>query len=297
MKVGIPRALLYYRYGRFWEEFLTGLGVEPVVTGKTDKLLLQNGLGLVPSEVCLPIKIVAGHLAALRDRVDMVFFPRVNWLSDRLYACPKMIGVVDIARFILGTRVRLIAPSIKGNFLWAHFRAGLEIVANPFLVIRALNRARPFLSGASGIPELRPGEKRIGLIGHFYNIEDDYVASPVVATFMSHGYRVITKEELPGAVLHSREDFAHNIRWVYERELYNAFRFLLNRVDGICVIVSMGCGPDSLVAEFMRDEARAAGVPFLQLVIDEHTGTAGLVTRIEAFLELAERQRCRTGPA
>jgi len=37
----------------------------------------------------------------------------------------------------------------------------------------------------------------------------------------------------------------------------------------------------------------AADIPFLQLVIDEHTGTAGVVTRIEAFLELAERRRSR----
>jgi predicted nucleotide-binding protein (sugar kinase/HSP70/actin superfamily) len=78
---------------------------------------------------------------------------------------------------------------------------------------------------------------------------------------------------------------------VYERELYNAFRFLLDKVDGIAVVVSMGCGPDSLVAEFMREEAAARGVPFLQLIMDEHTGMAGVVTRIEAFIELARRSR------
>jgi len=297
MKVGIPRALLYYRYGRFWEEFLTGLGTELVVTRKTDKALVQQGLSLVPSEVCLPIKIVAGHLAELRGQVDAVFFPRVNWLEDRLYACPKMIGIVDLARMMLGKDTRLIAPSIKGDFLWAHFRAGLELVPNPIGVLRALNRARRFLSGADRLPEFRPGEKRIGLIGHFYNIEDDFVAQAIVATFKSHGYRVLTKEELPAGLLRSRAGFAGNIRWVYERELYNAFRFLRDKVDGMCVVVSMGCGPDSLVAEFMREEAQAAGVSFLQLVIDEHTGFAGLVTRVEAFIELAERRKSGTRAA
>jgi predicted nucleotide-binding protein (sugar kinase/HSP70/actin superfamily) len=78
---------------------------------------------------------------------------------------------------------------------------------------------------------------------------------------------------------------------VYERELYNAFRYMVDKVDGVCVLVSMGCGPDSLVAEFMREEAKQKGVPFLQLVLDEHTGTAGLVTRVEAFVELAERRK------
>jgi len=73
--------------------------------------------------------------------------------------------------------------------------------------------------------------------------------------------------------------------------LYNAFRYLVDKVDGVCIIVSMGCGPDSLVAEFMRQESAELDRPFLQLVIDEHTGTAGLVTRIEAFVELAKRRR------
>jgi predicted nucleotide-binding protein (sugar kinase/HSP70/actin superfamily) len=99
---------------------------------------------------------------------------------------------------------------------------------------------------------------------------------------------------LPEKVLRSRRGFARNIRWVYERELYNAFRFLVDKVNGVCMIVSMGCGPDSLVAEFMREEAQQRDIPFLQLVIDEHTGTAGIVTRIEAFLELAERRQAAT---
>jgi predicted nucleotide-binding protein (sugar kinase/HSP70/actin superfamily) len=43
----------------------------------------------------------------------------------------------------------------------------------------------------------------------------------------------------------------------------------------------------------MREEAQQRDIPFLQLVIDEHTGTAGIVTRIEAFLELAERRQAR----
>jgi predicted nucleotide-binding protein (sugar kinase/HSP70/actin superfamily) len=293
MRVGIPRGLLYYRYGRFWERFLTGLGAEVVVSRKTDKALLQQGLKYVSSEVCLPIKIVAGHIAELRDRVDAVFFPRLVWLEDEMYACPKMIGIVDIARMMLEPDVKLIAPTIKRNVLLPHFRAGLEITRDPVRVMRALMAARQELRHDPAALELKPDEKRVGLIGHFYNIEDDYIGEPIRAAFNRHGYRLCVKDDLPEALLRSRKGFSRNIRWVYERELYNAFRFYVDRVDGICVIVSMGCGPDSLVAEFMREEARQRKVPFLQLVIDEHTGTAGLETRIEAFVELAERSRAR----
>ena len=291
MKVGLPRALLYHRYGRFWEQFLTGLGVKVVVSRRTDKVLLQNGLGHVSSEVCLPIKIMAGHLEELAGQVDVVFLPRLLWLEDKLYACPKMIGIVDIARMMIGDRVRIVAPKIQGSLWLPHFSAGMELCHDPVRVVRALTQAGRFLPAHDLVPDFPAGEKRVALIGHFYNLGDDFISRPMVDTFTGHGYRICTKDELPEVVLRSRQGFARKIRWVYERELYNAFRFLVDKVSGVCMIVSMGCGPDSLVAEFMREEAQQRDIPFLQLVIDEHTGTAGIVTRIEAFLELAERRQ------
>ncbi len=297
MRIGLPRALLYYRYGRFWEEFLSGLGGEVVLSRPTDNDLLQRGLAVVSSEVCLPIKIAAGHVLDLADRVDTIFLPRMFSLDDGLYACPKMIGIVDVCRMMLGNRVRLVAPVVKKDLYGPHFRAGLEMCRNPLRVARALARARRVLEAPQPVPDFPAGEKRVALIGHFYNTGDGYVADAIIRAFRGHGYRVVCKDDLPHAVLAGRAGFSRNIRWVYERELYNAFRFLHDKVDGVCVIVSMGCGPDSLVAEFMREESAGARVPFLQLVIDEHTGMAGLVTRIEAFVELAERSRARVRAA
>ncbi len=294
VQIGIPRALLYYRYGGLWKSFLRGLGLEIVLSPETDEAILERGLVCVSSEVCLPIKIIAGHLLYLRDCVDTIFFPRLDYLYDGLYACPKMIGIVDVARMVLGEKVRLIAPTIGGNFNRAHLSAGLQICPNPVRVWQAWQRAkRDCLSALKrdsddiGWGELK--SKRVGLIGHFYNIGDRFISEPVVRTFEQNGYSLITKEDLSPSVLLSRQGFARNIRWVYERELYNAFEFLLDKVAGFCIIVSMGCGPDSLVVEFMRERARITGVPLLVLVIDEHTGYTGLVTRVEAFVEFLQR--------
>lgn len=290
MRIGLPRALLYYRYGRFWECFLKGLGANVVVSRKTDESLLNNGVGCVSSEVCLPIKIVAGHLLELAREVDAIFFPRIVWMQEKLYACPKMIGIVDIARMLIGDRVRLIAPAIKGNFVTAHLIAGLKINPNPIAVWQAFQKAKAHLVHGMRHAACGMRNKPVGLIGHFYNINDDFISRAIIETFKKNGYQIITKEELPQRVLLNKKGLGSKIRWVYERELYNAFEELLPQVEGFCVIVSMGCGPDSLVAEFMQEEAKKHSVPFLLLVIDEHTGTAGLVTRVEAFIELLRRR-------
>jgi predicted nucleotide-binding protein (sugar kinase/HSP70/actin superfamily) len=258
---------------------------------------VQQGLAHVSSEVCLPIKIAVGHVLDLQGRVDAIFLPRMVWLADHMYACPKMIGIVDIARIVLAGRTRLIAPSIKGHFAAAHVLAGLGVRRDPFRVVRAHRRARDQQERCAPGDPGPPGGKRVALIGHFYNLQDDYIGRTIRLAFSEHGYRLMVKDQLPAGVLSNRSGFAGEIRWVYERELYNAFHHFAGSVDGACVIVSMGCGPDSLVAEFMRDEAEKEGIPFLQLVIDEHTGTAGLLTRIEAFIELMERRRGRSRAA
>ncbi len=299
MRVGLPRALLYYRYGKLWERFLDGLGAEVVLSPKTDEAILDKGLACVSSEVCLPIKVVAGHIVELRDRVDAIFFPRLNWLHDRLYACPKMIGIVDVARMFLNDEVRLIAPTINGNFTRAHILAGLQICPNLFKVWQAwrsaVHRKSPRAEDRGPVARLPSSvycyEPTVGLISHFYNLEDEFISGAIIKTFKENGYQILTKEDLSQKVLLNNRCFANNIRWVYERELFNAFEYLLGKVDGFCMVVSMGCGPDSLVAEFMRERAQAAQVPFLLLVIDEHTGTAGIVTRVEAFVELMKRRK------
>ncbi len=291
----MPRALLYYRYGRFWERFLAELGVDVVLSRKTDDEILKRGLASISSEVCLPIKIAVGHLLELADKVDTIFLPRMNWLRPGLFACPKMIGIVDVAAMLFGNKIRLIAPSIKGDFQFAHLQVGFAITRNPLRVLRAWRKAQTELENSPATVKDNyfhdARNNTVGVIGHFYNLGDEFISRPIISTFRRSGYRIITKEDIPQGILLKEDGFAKNIRWVYERELYNAFDYFLNRVAGLCVIVSMGCGPDSLVAEFMREQARKRAVPFLLLVIDEHTGEAGLVTRVEAFVELLRRRR------
>lgn len=298
MKIGIPRALLYYRYGKFWERFLTELGSEVVLSRETDEEVLRTGLLHVSSEVCLPIKIAVGHLIELTEEVDAIFFPRLNWLGDKLFACPKMIGIVDIARMLINSRVRLIMPTINGNLFRAHFSAGFQINPNPVLVWNAWKKAKEELRVGinlksywrSNLSPMSANKPKVAVIGHFYNLGDEFVSRAIVGTFRQNGYQVLTKEDLPEVVLSKADGFSGNIRWVYERELFNAFEYFLGKVDGFCVVGSMGCGPDSLVAEFMRQRAQKQRVPFLLLVIDEHAGEAGLVTRVEAFIELLKRK-------
>ena len=158
--IGIPRALLYYRYGEFWQKFLSELGFAVRVSRPTSEETLARGLGKVSSEVCLPVKITAGHIEELKNSVDYLFLPRMVWLRDELYACPKMIGISDLARVTVRGACRVIAPTIKGDFMLPHLRAGLQLTGNPVKTWQAWKAARDLLNRHTTIPEHMPSAHR-----------------------------------------------------------------------------------------------------------------------------------------
>jgi predicted nucleotide-binding protein (sugar kinase/HSP70/actin superfamily) len=51
--------------------------------------------------------------------------------------------------------------------------------------------------------------------------------------------------------------------------------------------MSFGCGVDSFVCDLAeRKVRRSRDMPFIILTIDEHSGEAGLDTRLEAFVDM-----------
>jgi predicted nucleotide-binding protein (sugar kinase/HSP70/actin superfamily) len=78
--------------------------------------------------------------------------------------------------------------------------------------------------------------------------------------------------------------------WRYGQRILAAARFI-RRTPGLHAVylTNFGCGPDSFIAHFFREAM--AGEPYLQIEVDEHSADAGVITRIEAFLDgVAARQ-------
>ena len=72
LKIGIPRAFLYYRYHTLWETFLEELGVDFIVSPPTNKAILNAGSICAIDEACLPMKIFLGHVDWLIGRCDKI---------------------------------------------------------------------------------------------------------------------------------------------------------------------------------------------------------------------------------
>jgi predicted nucleotide-binding protein (sugar kinase/HSP70/actin superfamily) len=114
------------------------------------------------------------------------------------------------------------------------------------------------------------------------------------------GFDVVTPEMVPRTVVERRaKTLPKDLFWTFGRRVYGAAEEWLatGAVAGLVHLVSFGCGPDSLVGELVQRRAKTyEDTPFLLLTVDEHTGPAGVLTRLEAFADMiGYRARGRLG--
>ncbi len=320
--VGIPRALLFYYYYPLWRAFFTELGVQVVVSPVTNKKILDSGLRTALDEACLPVKLFFGHVLALADQVDYLFVPRLVSVEQKAYICPKFMGLPDMLRARLPHLPPIIDLPVDfrhSGQTWDHFfeEVGKLFTRDRRLIRRATqsacevhSRFQELLEGGLLPPEaisvLEKGEGeipvqqqncllKIGLLGHAYNLYDPFISMNLIKKLRQLGASVVTADCLaPDLIEEKARRLPKRLFWTLGKKMIGAaLNFFENRkLDGIIYLTSFGCGPESLVGELVERWAkRRAVLPFMLLTIDEHTGEAGLVTRLEAFLEMIKRRK------
>jgi len=313
--IGLPRALLYYRYAPAFCAFFEALGARVVVSPPTTTRTLTRGSARVVSETCFPVKLFCGHVLELVDQVDLVFVPAVHRLRAGTRNCPKLVGLPDLARAVI-PEAPLLSIDIDSEGRWLTFSQLVGVctryfTSNPLLVKQAADRARSVWDEydrllQSGVDLQRalvlqadetastpPDTLTIAVIGHPYNLHDEYASHRLLHRLRSMGVRVVTPLRLSAEERWKHVDrLASAPYWTYEDEVVGAAGAFLERgVDGILVVCAFGCAPDSVMLSVVVRAAAGARVPHLELVLDEHSGEAGLVTRLEAFVDMLARRK------
>jgi predicted nucleotide-binding protein (sugar kinase/HSP70/actin superfamily) len=321
MRIGIPRALLYYEYFPMWKTFFEELGAEVVVSSPTTSEMFNSGCSRVIADICLPVKVFCGHVLSLVDRCDYVFIPSICSVEHKVYSCPKFIGLPDLVRATVPECPPILDPDIdvtKGQreLYQAIYKLGRPFTRSPLKVKKAAERAlqvhrayraqmaRQGLTAPQAIAKMFPQSEpetehdgfapdmTIALVGHPYLLYDEYVNHRLMLRLQRMGAKIlfpemVAEEELRKAIC----QLVERPYWSYEEEVIGAGGYYLQSdVDGIISVAAFGCGPDSLMAEFLQRHARRMNKPFLNLVLDQHTAEAGLVTRLEAFVDMTKRR-------
>ena len=64
-------------------------------------------------------------------------------------------------------------------------------------------------------------------------------------------------------------------------------------VDGIIHLMPFSCMPEIVTQNIFPKVRKEEDIPILSLVLDEQTGRAGYITRVEAFIDLVKRKKMR----
>lgn len=158
----------------------------------------------------------------------------------------------------------------------------------------SLIEKRKNLAAASVKTRVSPSGPTIALVGHPYLLYDAYLTHGLYDRLERMGVRLLTPEMAP------REGLDEGIRrlakykyWVYEDEVTGAAGYYLSRpeVDGVIALIAFGCGPDSTMLDLIQRAGRQQHKPLMGLVLDEHSAEAGLITRLEAFVDMLVRRK------
>ena len=140
----------------------------------------------------------------------------------------------------------------------------------------------------------KAGMINVALISHGYNIYDERASMKIIDKLEKMGVNVYTALQLTDEQMQEGlYAIGSHQYWANSSEMTGAAGHYLkdNKIDGIITLNSFGCGPDSLMIESITRKSKDAGKPMLSLTIDEHTGEAGFITRLEAFIDMLFRKK------
>lgn len=311
--VGIPRYLSYFTYGSLWETYFRALGFEVEISEPSNQEILDAGVRETVNDACIPIKTFHGHVVSLRDKVDMLFVPRLAGSKMNYTVCPKFLGLPDMVRSSIPGLPRILSPRLEMGphgltGLRGLYRLGVELTGRRYASFRALREARRTVArglvrvreeglAALGFSQPEDPDLTVGLLGYPYVLYDGLSSGGIIRQLADLGIRVVTPELVGEADMRRQSrEYPENLFWFYSnRSLWSGMHYMKRRaVDGLVHVTAFGCGPDAMVNKLLELEAESHGVPFMAITVDEHTGDVGLRTRIEAFVDMLRWQARRT---
>ena len=207
---------------------------------------------------------VIGHSPLMEGREEMILRPRIHFRD----------GMEKVKREIY--------EGLSRRFKISRRRSNRAVEA----AYEAQRRFEEDLLkiGIEAIEKLEEtGELGIILIGRPYNINDSGINLDVPRKLRDYyGVNVIPYDALPLKGI-DISDVDDNMYWHYGRKILQAAKFVRDRQNLHLIYISnFKCGPDSYIKHFVLE---ASGKPYLTLQLDEHANDAGIITRIEAYLD------------
>ena len=301
--VGIPRALLLYDYAPLLIGFLNALGAKVVLSGKTNKQIMEQATELSYTDSCFPLKLLHGHVASLNE-VDYILYPCAIRLGlkegdeNQKYSCPLVQAAPFIIKQVLDLEPQLLIPMIDfsrgdaeaiNSLADAATQMGFTKRQGKTAALAGIKTQREFeaalMEQGKRLLEQIHQNNQLGVVvfARSYMSQDSGANLGISEELAKLGVVPIPLDFLPLDSVNVRE-YSDRPYWFYESK-YIAGAAITARdplLYGLA-LTNFGCGPNSFILNIVTDIM--GNKPLGQLEIDEHAAEAGLITRLEAFVD------------
>jgi len=296
--IGIPKALLYYKYSELWTTFFEELGCEIIISPNTSKKILEDGIKYSIDESCMAMKIYMGHIYYLIDKCDYILVPRIKCIKKKEKLCTNFSALYDLVNNVFDKNLIHYNVDVehKEDELYAFITMGLTLSfpyrkivraykiakeKEKFIKMRNIAKQKAIVASSNKI--------KILLAGHSYNLHDEFIGKQVIKVLEENNIEIIYSDKYDDKYLEKEfKKISPKNYWTYNKEIMAAISHYQEVVDGIILITSFPCGPDSLSNEMIL---RNVNIPITNLIIDEASSNTGLLTRIESFIDILEERR------
>lgn len=311
MKIGIPRGLGIYEYPMLFVKFFENLGIEVVMSDKTNSQILKDGIEKSLVESCLASKIFMGHVENLvkrskEENIDYIFIPRLCTFENNQTICVKFFAIYDICKNIFDSKfLTLNIDYEKNNTEFNSFiKLGKKLGKTRAQIICAYIKARKMQriydenKYHKQLNEIKKtsDELKVLIVAHPYVLYDEMLGKSIINSLKKENVKILFANinsfsmENPKFLRWIRDknseyiNISNSIFWKSSKNLLNGLSTNLINIDGIIYISVFPCGTDSLVNELAIRKIN--DIPSLNLVLDEQDANTGINTRIESFLDI-----------
>lgn len=311
--VGIPRVLFLDKLFPMFNTFFKELGFNVVLSDITNEKTVELSQEFAMEETCYPVKLINGHVAQLMERnVDYIFLPSLYTMAHEVSKTRQNYGCVYmqcIPRLVNKTMeleqkgIELLEPSLSFKFgkkymMKTLIALGGKLKRNPIQTTIAITKGMMSLKefekevedlGEKAVKSLGKNEKAFVIVTRGYGITDPILNMGIPEKLEKMGYKVLTLSNLP-AHDHDTSKEHPNMYWPFGQHILSGAQIIRQHPNLYPIyITNHGCGPDTVLAHYFKEEMK--GKPYLNIEVDEHFSSVGVLTRVEAFINSLKSEK------
>ncbi len=284
--------MFYYLNGDITLVFFKKLGIDVVISPKTTKKMIEDGMKYAPDEMCLSMKNYIGHVTYLKDKCDYILVPRIDNFYTFNQTCTNFLAARDIVNSIFDVNVLDYNIDLnnkdtlkKGMFKLAGILGyKVNVISDAYLYSVNKYKEKKKRLIMENLAKLNSDKKKVLLVSHAYNTYDELIGKPIIKMLERENIEVIYSDLLDNSMCRKlSKNISSELYWKYSRESIGAYEMVKNRIDGVVFLSTFPCGLDSLVNQLL---ILKMDKPYLNIVIDDMDADNGIDTRIESFSDI-----------